>query len=199
MIKSEQINELATALVKAQIAIGGVKKASKAFGYNYANLEAVIDAVKEPLNNNGLSFVQLIGESTQANMVKVTTLLIHSSGQFIGSEGSTEIPEMKGCNLAQRAGAAQSYLKRYQLQALVGLPTEDNDASSDGFNKSNKESTATSTVTIEVGTGKSNSTVISNTPPKMTAAQATAKAVEKKTGYRKEAAKVVVESGDLDL
>ena len=42
---------------------------------------------------------------------------------------------MRGCNEAQRAGAAQSYLKRYQLQALTGLPTEDNDASSEGFSK----------------------------------------------------------------
>jgi len=139
MIKSEQLNELAAALVKAQIEISGVKKASKAFGYNYANLEAVIDAVKEPLNNNGLSFMQLIEES-EPNSVKVTTLLLHSSGQFLGSTGSTEIPEMKSCNLAQRAGAAQSYLKRYQLQALTGLPTEDNDASSEGFKKEEPKS-----------------------------------------------------------
>jgi len=156
MIKSDQINELAEALVKAQIAIGGVKKASKAFGYNYANLEAVIDAVKEPLNQNGLSFVQLIGESFEPNTVKVTTLLLHKSGQFIGSEGTTEIPEMKGCNLAQRAGAAQSYLKRYQLQALTGLPTEDNDASSDGFeaSKSLTERKATATNTNTQATEK---------------------------------------------
>lgn len=153
MIKSEQINELATALVKAQIAIGGVKKASKAFGYTYANLEAVIEAVKEPLNQNELSFIQLIEDSEMnENTVKVTTLLIHTSGQFIGSTGSTEIPEMKGCNLAQRAGAAQSYLKRYQLQALTGLPTEDNDASSDGFEakKSFSERKADAPVTAKV-------------------------------------------------
>lgn len=141
MIKSEQINELAAALVKAQIAISGVKKASKAFGYTYANLEAVIDAVKEPLNSNGLSFIQLIEDGTESShdkevkYARVTTLLLHSSGQYIGSTGSTEIPDMKGCNLAQRLGAAQSYLKRYQLQALTGLPTEDNDASSEGFSK----------------------------------------------------------------
>ena len=164
MIKSEQINELATALVKAQIAIGGVKKASKAFGYNYANLEAVIDAVKEPLNNNGLSFIQLIeeGDAVDNNVVKVTTLLIHTSGQYIGSTGSTEIPEMKGCNLAQRAGAAQSYLKRYQLQALTGLPTEDNDASSDGFeaNKSFSERKASAS---EESKTQTTTAVVANT------------------------------------
>ena len=138
MIKSEQINELAIALVKAQTEMTSASKDSKAHAYKYADLGAVIDAVKPSLNKHGISFTQLIEES-DSNTVKVTTLLLHSSGQYIGSTGSTGIPEMKGCNEAQRAGAAQSYLKRYQLQALTGLPTEDNDASSEGF-KSKVES-----------------------------------------------------------
>lgn len=134
MIKSDQINELATALAKAQAEITFASKDSKAHAYKYADLATVIDAVKPSLNKHGLSFTQLIEES-DANTVKVTTLLIHSSGQFIGSTGSLGIPEMRGCNLAQASGAAQSYAKRYQLQALTGLPTEDNDISSEGFKK----------------------------------------------------------------
>lgn len=137
MLKSEQINELASALVKAQTEITSAIKDTEGYGYSYAKLENVIEAVKPALNKNGISFVQLVEES-EGNNVKVSTLLLHSSGQFLGSTGSTEIPEMKGCNLAQRAGAAQSYLKRYQLQALTGLPTEDNDASSEGFKKQSK-------------------------------------------------------------
>lgn len=138
MIKSEQINELATALAKAQAEMTSANKDSKAHAYKYADLGSVIEAVKPALNKNGISFAQLIEES-DPNTVKVTTLLIHSSGQYLGSTGSTGIPEMRGCNEAQRAGAAQSYLKRYQLQALTGLPTEDNDASSEGFAKNEKK------------------------------------------------------------
>ena len=134
MIKSEQLNELATALAKAQAEITSASKDSKAHAYKYADLGTVIEAVKPSLNSNGLSFLQLIEESDPGT-VRVTTLLLHTSGQYVGSTGSTGIPEMKGCNEAQRAGAAQSYLKRYQLQALTGLPTEDNDASSEGFAK----------------------------------------------------------------
>lgn len=177
MIKSENINELATALVKAQAAIGGVHKASKAFGYNYANLEAVIASVKEPLNANGISFLQLIGDSGNVNTVQVTTLLLHSSGQYIGSTGSTEIPEMKGCNLAQRAGAAQSYLKRYQLQALTGLPTEDNDASSEGFNKQSTVIPVKVNTNLQLDGKTTEQTVFSDgsaSPPKLTDAQANA-------------------------
>lgn len=134
MIKSEQINELGAALAKAQAKITSASKDSKAHAYKYADLGTVIEAVKPALNENGISFLQLIEESDPGT-VRVTTLLLHSSGQYIGSTGSTGIPEMRGCNLAQASGAAQSYLKRYQLQALTGLPTEDNDASSDGFSK----------------------------------------------------------------
>lgn len=145
MIKSEQINELATALALAQAEIETAKKDSKAFGYSYSDLGTVIAAVKPALNKHGISFTQLIEES-EPNIVKVTTLLLHKSGQFLGSTGSTEIPEMKGCNTAQKNGAAQSYLKRYQLQALTGLPTEDNDASSEGFTNSKKEITSNTRV-----------------------------------------------------
>ena len=134
MIKSEQINELAAALAKAQAKITSASKDSKAHAYKYADLGTVIEAVKPALNDQGISFLQLIEESDPGT-VRVTTLLLHSSGQYIGSTGSTGIPEMRGCNLAQASGAAQSYLKRYQLQALTGLPTEDNDLSSEGFAK----------------------------------------------------------------
>ncbi len=139
MIKSEQINELASALCKAQSEIDVVLKDGKGYGYSYAKLEDVIAVVKPALNKHGISFVQLIEDSENEKLAKVTTLLLHASGQFLGSSGSIEIPEMKGCNTAQRNGAAQSYLKRYQLQALTGLPTEDNDASSEGFKKESND------------------------------------------------------------
>lgn len=147
MIRSENINDLAAALVLAQAEMTSASKDNKAHAYKYADLGTVIDAVKPALNKHGISFTQLIEES-DANTVKVTTLLLHSSGQYIGSTGSTGIPEMRGCNEAQRAGAAQSYLKRYQLQALTGLPTEDNDASSEGF-KANKVETKAETPKVE--------------------------------------------------
>jgi hypothetical protein len=171
MIKSDQINELATAMAKAQSEIESAKKDSKAYGYSYSDLSTVIAAIKPALNKHGISFTQLI-EDGDANSVKVTTLLLHSSGQYIGSTGSTEIPEMKGCNLAQRSGAAQSYLKRYQLQALTGLPTEDNDASSEGFSKSAPAYTKPTEVKVETKVA---------TPNKTDAA--VAKVEEKKTGF----------------
>ena len=158
MIKSEALNELATALAKAQAEMTFASKDNKAHAYKYADLGTVIDAVKPALNKNGLSFTQLIEESDPGT-VKVTTLILHVSGQYLGSTGTTGIPEMKGCNEAQRAGAAQSYLKRYQLQALTGLPTEDNDASSNGFANNNTKVVA-SNVGVSVTTTTAENKVV---------------------------------------
>jgi hypothetical protein len=42
---------------------------------------------------------------------------------------------MKGCNVAQGAGASISYLRRYAIQAILNMSSEDVDASSDGAKK----------------------------------------------------------------
>ena len=56
---------------------------------------------------------------------------MHNSGQFIGSTASIKIPEMNKINDTQKAGAAASYLRRYALQAIIGMASEDNDAASE--------------------------------------------------------------------
>ena len=47
---------------------------------------------------------------------------------------------MKSCNPAQRAGAVYSYLRRYAFQAILGMSSEDNDASSEGNKAKGKTS-----------------------------------------------------------
>ena len=133
--KSEQLNELATALAKAQAELTSAKKDSKGHGYNYSDLATVIEEAKRVLPKHGLSFTQLVGQTSMitdsiVETISVTTILLHSSGQFISSEGSIRIPEMRGVNDTQKAGAALSYLRRYSLQAILGMASEDNDASS---------------------------------------------------------------------
>jgi hypothetical protein len=188
MFKSDNINELASALAKAQALMESAKKDTKAYSYNYSDLASVITAAKPSLNANGLSFSQLIEES-EAGLVKVTTMLLHSSGQFLGSTGTLEIPDMKSVNKSQAAGAAQSYLKRYQLQALIGLPSEDNDLSTDArpipqlLAKGNaSEATARVTNTSIAVSGNNNVVLgdgtnpaqISGAPPKLTDTEAKA-------------------------
>ena len=55
----------------------------------------------------------------------VETLLLHESGEYIGSE--TEIV-CKEAHNPQAMGAAISYSRRYSLQSLLSIGAEDNDA-----------------------------------------------------------------------
>lgn len=134
MRTSEQINELAAALSKAQSAMVGAKKdsANPFFKSNYADLAAVMAAISKPFADNGLSFIQSPGFD-EARIV-VTTRIMHASGQWI--EGDTVLPPTK--NDAQGYGSAITYAKRYGLQAMAGVPSVDDDGNGASKNATGK-------------------------------------------------------------
>lgn len=123
MQTSENINELATALSKAQGQMGGaIKGASNPFFKSkYADLGSVISAIKEPLAENGLSYVQF-PFSVQGE-VGVTTRLMHSSGQWMESMFSIPAPKPD----SHIYGSLITYCRRFSLQSIVGIPAEDDD------------------------------------------------------------------------
>jgi hypothetical protein len=160
LLMSSAIDQLASSLAKAQGELVSAKKASEGHGYSYSDLATVIEAAKNVLPKNGLSYTQLVG-SPDSETVKVTTILMHSSGQFIGQEASIKVPEMRGVNDTQKRGAALSYLRRYSLQAILGMASEDNDAS-DKSNEGPKSvlanNTAKASVNVETNTKPAAST-----------------------------------------
>lgn len=124
MTHSEQINELAMALAKAQGQIEGAKKDSinPHFKNRYADLASVWDACREALTKNGLSVVQS-AENNESGY-GVTTMLLHTSGQWM--RGTLYLKPMK--DDAQGAGSALTYARRYALSSMVGIAPEDDDA-----------------------------------------------------------------------
>lgn len=130
MQKSEQINELALALNKAQGAMGGaVKDASNPFFKSkYADLASVISACKDELNKNGLTVLQPV--SSDEHGIYVETLITHSSGQWISS-GLMKLLLSK--QDMQGLGSAISYARRYSLQSMLNIPAVDDDAESAMF------------------------------------------------------------------
>jgi hypothetical protein len=139
---SSQINEIAEALSKAQAELTSAAKDNSGYGYNYSDLASVINSSRPALTKHGLAVIQLVGQTTDTQ-VNVTTILTHKSGQFFRSVASLPIIEMKGCNAAQNSGSSLSYLKRYQYQSIIGQPSEDNDASSEGFKKNDRAAAPT--------------------------------------------------------
>ena len=123
MQKSEDIQELAKALTKAQQELITVSTDSKNpfFKSSYASLPAILKAVRKPLADNGLSFVQ----SSDAIEGKcfIETVLMHESGQWIS--GSYPVNPTK--NDPQGLGSATSYARRYSLTAMLGIAQDDDD------------------------------------------------------------------------
>jgi hypothetical protein len=132
MKQSEQINELAAALAKAQAVMPKAKMsgvnsrfADKATGKSgaYATLDDIRDAVKNTLTANGISYTQhpysINGE------VGVETMLIHSSGQWMRSRFG--VPSAK--HDPQAYGSLLTYVRKFALAAAAGVSTqEDTDA-----------------------------------------------------------------------
>ena len=125
---SAAIGEIALALSKVQEELESASKDTKGYGYKYSDLSSVIATAKPLLAKNGLAITQLLGNS--GDRPSVTTILTHKSGQYFRSNSSMPLIDMKGCNTAQAAGAVISYLRRYAYQAILGMSSEDTDASS---------------------------------------------------------------------
>jgi hypothetical protein len=108
------------ALVAARKDIGAAKKGSvnPHFRSKYADLGAVMEAVKEPLEAHGLAFVQDIENNC------VVTLLIHESGESLKL---APFPLVVTQNTPQAMGSALTYARRYSLQTALGVPAEDDD------------------------------------------------------------------------
>ena len=125
MNRSESIVKLAAAMLQAQQSITYAVKSGKNPRFNsaYADLSDVIGAIKEPLNAAGLAFMQAVGV-VDGNPV-VETMLVHTSGEWISTIAPVYCARP---NDPQAFGSGVTYTKRYSLQSIVGLPTEDDDA-----------------------------------------------------------------------
>jgi len=126
MKSSEAINELANALCNAQSQMGGAVKdsANPFFKSSYADLTAVIKAIKQPFADNGLSYTQF--PVTDENGMGVCTRLMHVSGQWL--EGQFTLPVVK--RDPQAASSSLTYARRVSLSSIAGIPTADDDAES---------------------------------------------------------------------
>jgi hypothetical protein len=124
MITSESIKEISAALLEAQKSMVAVSKDSQNpfFSSTYADLESVINAIKEPLNNAGIVFLQTIDHFDDLTILE--TRLLHKSGEWISSHTPIVV---KDKNNPQAMGSGITYSKRYALQAICGLPTTDDD------------------------------------------------------------------------
>jgi hypothetical protein len=131
---SPSIAALATALAKAQIELANPEKSlcgtiepqggeGGARQFRYAPLSSGLEIVRKTLGQHEIATVQTTAIDQAAGVVNLTTVLAHSSGEWIASDWPV-------CPIAEtatphRMGAALTYARRYALFTLVGIAGED--------------------------------------------------------------------------
>lgn len=124
MNQSEKLDQLATALAKAQASLSGAKKSAlnPHFKNNYATLQDVWDAAREVLAPNGLSVVQSY-EATDGKLMNIRTTLLHTSGQWIAGVLSMAPQQATPQGIA----SASTYGRRYGLASILGIVADEDD------------------------------------------------------------------------
>ncbi|MCT1575664.1 ERF family protein [Oceanobacillus kimchii] len=122
--KSESITKIAPAVIKFNSEVSRIEKdaENKFTGKNYATLDNIVEKIRPVLSANKLSVMQNV--ISNDGFMTVKTLLIHESGEWFESEGTT-LKLTK--NDPQGAGAGITYARRYDLCAFLSLNTGDDD------------------------------------------------------------------------
>src|SRR6516165_5764314 len=131
---SDSIAAIAGALAKAQIELANPEKSLLATirspfpreadrPFRYASLASGLDIVRKVLGKHEIATVQTTEIDREAGLIRLTTLLAHSSGEWVSSDWPV-------CPVAETAaphkmGAALTYARRYALFTLVGIAGED--------------------------------------------------------------------------
>jgi hypothetical protein len=120
MITSPTTTEITKALIAFHNEIGKIKKDAQNpfFKSDYATLSNILDAIKDPLAANGLTFVQF-----PEGQNGLSTRLMHESGEWLEAT-YVMIPSK---NDPQGLGSAITYQRRYSLGAVLGLNIDNDD------------------------------------------------------------------------
>jgi len=126
------VKNISEAMAKAFSQIeGAVKgKTNPAFRSKYADLAAVVDAIKPALAEHGLFFRQITHPADGG--VCIETVIHHASGESLAC-GPLFVPASK--QDAQGFGSAMTYARRYSLMAAFGVPAEDDDGNAAAASK----------------------------------------------------------------
>lgn len=122
MRQSDNLNELFSALAKAQSEFKVAVFDKKSNYGPYASFKSVQDATMPALNKHGLSILQPVGISPEGRYY-ITTILGHSSGQFLAEV----LPLLMDKQNMHGLGGAITYAKRYGWAATIGAAADDDD------------------------------------------------------------------------
>ncbi len=129
---SETIGAIAAALAKAQAELTNPEKSLIATirspseedqTFRYAPLSNGLEIVRKCLGRHEIAAMQTTAIDQEAGLIRLTTVLAHSSGEWVSSDWP--ICPVSETAAPRRMGAALTYARRYALFTLVGIAGED--------------------------------------------------------------------------
>jgi ERF superfamily len=130
---SESVAAIATALAKAQTELSNPEKAMVGTVYNarsdspqsfrYASLSSGLDIIRKTLGSRQIAIAQTTDIDRVNGTVNLTTVLLHTSGEWISSDWP--VCQISETSAPRRMGAALTYARRYALFTMVGIAGED--------------------------------------------------------------------------
>jgi hypothetical protein len=131
---SDTIGNISAALAKAQAELTNPEKSLIATirspfpreadrTFRYAPLSSGLDIVRKSLGRHEIATIQSTEIDQEGGLLCLTTILAHSSGEWVSSEWP--VCRIADVSSAQRMGAALTYARRYALFTLVGIAGED--------------------------------------------------------------------------
>jgi ERF superfamily len=130
---SENVAAIATALAKAQTELSNPEKAMIGTIYNsrsdapqsfrYASLSSGLDIIRKALGSHQIAIAQTTDIDRANGTVNLTTVLLHTSGEWISSDWP--VCQLSETSAPRRMGAALTYARRYALFTMVGIAGED--------------------------------------------------------------------------
>ena len=130
---SENVAAIATALAKAQTELSNPEKAMIGTIYNarsdssqffrYASLSSGLDIIRKTLGGQQIAIAQTTDIDRSSGAVNLTTVLMHTSGEWIASDWP--VCSLSEISQPRRMGAALTYARRYALFTMVGIAGED--------------------------------------------------------------------------
>jgi hypothetical protein len=115
--------DFSEALVTLMADMPNVTKGKEGYGYKYVDFAEVIEKTRPVLKAHGFAVVQTVGG--EGENIRITTRLIHRTGQEIVDTFAVPPVVLKGTNTAQQLGAAVTYGRRYGWVTLLGLAADE--------------------------------------------------------------------------
>ncbi len=131
---SESVAAIATALAKAQTELSNPEKSMVGMihhnnrgdnpqTFRYASLSSGLEIVRKTLGGQQIAVAQTTDIDRVNGVVNLTTILMHTSGEWISSDWP--VCQLSDASAPRRMGAALTYARRYALFTLVGIAGED--------------------------------------------------------------------------